>query len=170
MKKQLMILLIISIAVLVSLAFTIVSQSSLQADDLTGTWKAKVQFKSGAFAGIKDLEFLLSFNSGGTITESSNYDGMPPVPPAYGIWKKTGKGQYEAKYEFYITNVPPSFEALKKVGGFTPGGYGMFSENITLSPDGKTYKSKIKFSAFDITGKQMSSNDEADVTANRLEF
>ena len=133
-------------------------------------WKGKVQFKTGAFAGVKNLEFLLSFNSGGTMTESSNYDGMPPVPPAYGIWKKTGDKQYEAKYEFYITNVPASFEALAKIGGFSPAGYGRLTENITLSADGKTYKSKIKFNAFDITGKQMASDDEADVAASRMEF
>jgi len=170
MKKQIIILSILSIAVLVFMAFTITSQNNPQADDLAGTWKAKVQFKTGAFAGVKNLEFLLSFNSDGTITESSNYDGMPPVPPAYGIWRKTADKQYEAKYEFYITNVPPSFEALKKSGGFTPAGFGRFTEKIIISPDGKTYKSKIKFNAFDITGKQMSFDDEAEVAANRMEF
>ncbi len=95
---------------------------------------------------------------------------MPPVPPAYGIWRKTGDMQYEAKYEFFITNVPQSFEALKKIGGFTPAGYGRLTEKITLSQDGKTYKSTIKFNAFDITGKQMASDDEAEVSASRMEF
>ena len=170
MKKQIIILSILSIAVLASAAFTIVNKSTPQANDLTGTWKAKVQFKTGPFANVKNLEFMLSFNSGGTMTESSNYDGMPPVPPAYGIWKKTGSGQYEAKYEFYITNVPPSFEALKKIGGFNPAGYGRLTEKITLSPDGKTYKSKINFNVFDITGKQMPNNDAAEVTASRMQF
>jgi hypothetical protein len=170
MKKQIIILSILSFVVLASAAFTIIKQNAPQADDLTGTWRGKVQFKTGAFAGVKDLEFMLSFNSGGTMTESSNYDGMPPVPPAYGIWRKTGDKQYEAKYEFYITDVPASFEALTKIGGFSPAGYGRIIEKITLSVDGKTYKSKIKFNAFDITGKQMPSNDEADVVASRMEF
>lgn len=48
---------------------------------LTGAWRASIQFSSGAFSGIKDLEFLYVFNAGGTLTESSNYDGAPPVPP-----------------------------------------------------------------------------------------
>ena len=51
-----------------------------QTDNIVGAWKGKVQFKSGAFAEVKDLEFMYVFNAGGT----------PPVPPAYGIWKKTG--------------------------------------------------------------------------------
>ena len=170
MKKQFIVLFIISITVFTFAAFSSIVQSTSKADDLTGTWKAKVQFKTGAFAGVKNLEFMLSFNSGGTMTESSNYDGMPPVPPAYGIWKKTGDKQYEAKYEFFINNVPGTFEQLTKSGGFSPAGYGRFTEKITLSQDGKTYKSKIKFDAFDITGKQMSSNDQADVTASRMEF
>ena len=170
MKRLTGVLLILSIIIL---AFTVISftrQSNSQVDNLVGTWKGKVQFKTGAFAGVKDLEFMLSFNSGGTMTESSNYDGMPPVPPAYGIWRKTGDKQYEAKYEFYITNVPASFEALAKIGGFSPAGYGRLTEKIILSADGKTYKSKIKFNAFDITGKQMAANDEADVAASRMEF
>ena len=36
----------------------------------------------------KDLEFMYAFNVSGTMTESSNYDAAPPVPPAYGVWKK----------------------------------------------------------------------------------
>ena len=57
---------------------------------LVGAWKSNIQFKDGAFAEVKDLEFLYVFNAGGTMTESSNYDGSPPVPPAYGAWKEVG--------------------------------------------------------------------------------
>ena len=60
------------------------------APDLVGEWRAPLQFTSGAFAPIKDLEFMYVFNQGGTMTESSNYDASPPVPPAYGIWRKVG--------------------------------------------------------------------------------
>lgn len=111
------------------------------------------------------------------MTESSNYDGAPPVPPAYGIWKKTGERQYEARYEFYWNNIPAAFEDITKVGGFTPGGYGILSEKIILSEDGKSYRSKIKFSSFDKAdlpagkaGKQIVFNDEADTEVNRMEF
>ena len=103
------------------------------ADDLAGEWKGIVQFKTGMYAEIKDLLFMRVFNEGGTMTESSNYDGAPPVPPAYGIWRKTGEKQYEAKYEFFTTNLPASFEDISKSGGFTPAGYGVISETITLS-------------------------------------
>jgi hypothetical protein len=37
------------------------------------------------------------FNTGGTMTESSNYDGAPPVPPAYGVWRSVGPNEFEAK-------------------------------------------------------------------------
>ena len=56
-----------------------------RSDELVGAWRSNVQFKSGAFASITDLEFMYVFNAGGTLTESSNYDGVPPVPPAYGV-------------------------------------------------------------------------------------
>ena len=110
------------------------------------------------------------FNNGGTMTESSNYDGAPPMPPAYGIWKKIGDKQYEARYEFYFTKIPASFEDITKAGGFMPAGYGILTEKITLSDDGKSYKSTIKYDSFDQTGKQMTSGDEADAEAKRMKF
>ncbi|HET6272831.1 MAG TPA: hypothetical protein VFG32_07620, partial [Bacteroidota bacterium] len=73
-------------------------QKKSEDNSLVGAWRSKVQFKSGAFAAVKDLEFMYVFNAGGTMTESSNYDGAPPVPPAYGMWRKLGPGQFEAKY------------------------------------------------------------------------
>src|SRR3954447_24153644 len=84
--------------------------SDAAAQDLMGEWRAQLQFSSGAFAPIKDLEFMYVFNQGGTLTESSNYDASPPVPPAYGIWRKTGDNKYELKYEFYVTKPPAAFE------------------------------------------------------------
>ena len=86
--------------------------------ELLGEWRAQLQFTSGAFAAIKDLEFMYVFNSGGTMTESSNYDAAPPVPPAYGIWRNVGPKQFEAKYEFYVTKPPTAFaEITKAVAG-----------------------------------------------------
>ena len=110
------------------------------------------------------------FNEGGTMTESSNYDGVPPTPPAYGIWKKTGNQQYESRYEFYFNKIPASFEDVIKAGGFPPAGYGVLNEKIILSEDGKSYSSTIKFNLFDQTGKQTVFNDEATAEAKRMEF
>ena len=67
-----------------------VSQEMAANEALVGAWKSQVRFTSGAFASIQDLEFMYVFNAGGTLTESSNYDGAPPVPPAYGIWRRVG--------------------------------------------------------------------------------
>ena len=58
---------------------------------LFGAWRGSVQFTTGAFAEVKDLDFMYLFNAGGTMLESSNYDGAPPVPPAYGVWRKVGE-------------------------------------------------------------------------------
>jgi hypothetical protein len=119
---------------------------------IEGAWTVKVQFKTGAFAAVKDLEFMLVFNRGGTMTESSNYDGAPPVPPAYGIWRKVGNRKFEAKYVFYQSKPPATFEDLK-LGGWMPGGKGILLDKITLSPDGKSYTSSIKMKLFDENGK-----------------
>src|SRR4051794_9931063 len=75
--------------------------------DLAGAWRGKVTFPSGMFS-LEGLEYMYVFNAGGTMTESSNYDGVPPVTPAYGIWRKTGPLTYEAKYQWFQTKTVKS--------------------------------------------------------------
>ena len=173
MKKRAIAMLFFYVGLLAALSavtFSCGENKNPQPDELVGAWKGKVQFKTGALAEIKDFEFMWVFNHGGTMTESSNYDAVPPMPPAYGIWKKTGDKQYEARYEFYFTKVPASYEDLTKAGGFPPAGNGVLTEKITLSDDGKSYKSTIKYDSFDNTGKPLTSDDEADAEAKRMEF
>lgn len=144
--------------------------SEMASVDLVGEWRAQLQFSSGAFATIKDLEFMYVFNQGGTMTESSNYDASPPVPPAYGIWRKVSGREFEVKYEFYVTKAPAAFEEIAKGGGWGPGGRGVFVERITLSEDGKSFTSKIKYDQFDTAGKPAEGGGEATGTGVRLAF
>jgi hypothetical protein len=140
------------------------------ADTLVGAWRSQIHFSSGAFAPMKDLEFMYVFNQGGTLTESSNYDAAPPVPPAYGIWRATGAGQFEAKYLFYITRAPAKLEEITSGGGWMPAGYGEFIERITLSKDGKSFTSSMKYTAFDQSGKPVEGGGEAKTRGTRIEF
>jgi len=145
-------------------------QKKSEDNSLVGAWRSKVQFKSGAFAAVKDLEFMYVFNAGGTMTESSNYDGAPPVPPAYGMWRKLGPGQFEAKYEFYSTKAPTSFDEIAKGGGWMPAGHGVFLETIMLSEDGRSFTSIMKYEAFDQAGNAVEGGGEAETNAERMEF
>ena len=138
--------------------------------DLMGEWRAQLQFTSGAFAPVKDLEFMYVFNQGGTMTESSNYDAAPPVPPAYGIWRKVGTREFEAKYEFYVTKAPAAFDEIVKGGGWGPAGRGVFVERITLSEDAKSFTSKIKYDQFDTAGKPAEGGGVAEGRGVRLTF
>ena len=138
--------------------------------ELMGEWRAQLQFTSGAFASVKDLEFMYVFNQGGTMTESSNYDASPPVPPAYGIWRKVGDREFEAKYEFYVTKPPAKFEEISKGGGWGLGGRGVFVERITVSADGKSFTSKIKYDQFDTAGKPAEGGGEATGRGVKLTF
>lgn len=63
-----------------------------EGDSLVGAWRSQIRFNGGSFAEIKDLQFMYVFNAGGTMTESSNYDGAPPVPPAYGSGGRAARG------------------------------------------------------------------------------
>src|SRR5262249_35819283 len=87
--------------------------NSSRRDALVGAWRSQIHFSDGAFAEVHDLEFTYVFNAGGTMTESSNYDGAPPVPPAYGTWRQVGSRQFEAKYAFFRPGHPRTSRRLR---------------------------------------------------------
>ena len=137
---------------------------------LVGAWRANVQFSGGALGPIKDLEFLYVFNAGGTMTESSNYDATPPVPPAYGEWRQSGGGRFEAKYTFFMTSPPSHLKSLATGGGWLPAGSGVLTERITLAADGRSYDSSMTLEMFDPAGKPVTGGGEATVHATRAGF
>ena len=137
---------------------------------ITGTWRVAIQFESGDFAPIKDLQFMTAFHQGGTLTESSNYDGAPPVPPAYGIWRDKGNGAYEAKYEFFVTRPPGAVAELTAGGGWLPAGRGVLTEEIQLSADGRTYASKLHYAPYDSLGQPRVGGGDAQGIGARIEF
>jgi hypothetical protein len=113
---------------------------------------------------------MYAFVAGGTMTESSNYDAAPPVPPAYGVWRKTGARKYEAKYRFYQSRAVSSAEEIVKGGGWAPDGYGVVSQTITLSADGNSFDSKITFELFEKDGKVMAGGGEGVASGKRMAF
>jgi hypothetical protein len=137
---------------------------------LVGAWRSKVQFGGGVLAPIRNLEFLYVFNAGGTMTESSNYDGVPPVPPAYGEWRQTGAGEFEAKYTFFTTSPPSDLKSLGTGGGWLPAGSGVLTERITLATDGRAYDAKLTLRLFDLGGRPATGGGEASVHATRVGF
>jgi len=138
--------------------------------DLIGQWRATLQFTSGAFAPVKDLEFMYVFNPGGTMTESSNYDAAPPVPPAYGIWRKTAPREFEATYEFYNTKPPATFDEISKGGGWLPSGRGVLSENIKVSDDGNSFQSTITYTPYDPAGNRVDGGGSGEGVGARMSF
>jgi hypothetical protein len=142
--------------------------SGCAADPLVGAWRSRVQFSSGDFAAVQDLEFLYVFNRGGTMTESSNYDGAPPVPPAYGVWRPLGSGRFEAVYVFYTTKPPEALGDMPK--GWGPAGRGELSERIELAPDARSFESTITLRLFDPSGHPLSGGGQASGHATRIGF
>ena len=55
---------------------------------------------------------------------------------------------------FYMTRPPGTFEDVVKGGGWTPNGYGILSEKITVAEDGESYRSQAACSLFDANGKR----------------
>ena len=138
--------------------------------DLVGQWRARMSFESGEFAAVEGLEFMYVFNVGGTMTESSNYDAAPPVPPAYGIWRQVGPGRFEVKYEFYLTATPHAVDELTAGGGWLPAGRGVFFESITIADDGGSYLSTVSYEAWDGAGAPRPGSGRGSSAAVRLRF
>jgi hypothetical protein len=137
---------------------------------LVGPWRGGVQFTDGAFAATKDLEFMYVFNVGGTMTESSNYDASPPVPPAYGVWRRVAERKYEATYAYYWTKPPANLAEITKGNGWTPGGHGVLAQEITLAADGASFESTLRYRVFDQAGKQTEKESVATAKATRMGF
>jgi len=146
------------------------ADTGLGSDNLVGAWRGRVQFASGALAETKDLEFMYTFNFGGTMTESSNYDAVPPVPPAYGTWRRVGLRKFEAKYQFFQSKAVTSADELIKGGGWGPDGYGVLVQKLTLSVDGNAFESRITLELFDKDGKPSAGGGEGVAAAQRIRF
>jgi hypothetical protein len=141
----------------------------VEAAPLAGAWRSSIQFETGAFAAIEDLEFMYVFNAGGTLTESSNYDAAPPVPPAYGVWREIGPNEFEAKYEYFATALSDP-AAFSKGAGWLPSGRGVFTERIKLSSDGNSFTSTMKYVALGLRGESVEGGGEAKGRAERIRF
>lgn len=137
---------------------------------LVGAWQSNVTFTTGAFVTMKELRFLYSYNVGGTMTESSNYDGVPPTPPAYGIWREVGPNKFETKYIFYITKPPAALQEITSGGGWMPTGHGVLTETITLGADGNSLTSTIHWDAFDMAGKPAAGGGDGTTHGTRITF
>ena len=108
------------------------------------------------------------FNHGGTMTESSNFDSAPPVPPAYGAWRSTGSRRFEAVYEFYTTRPPEKPEQVAQ--GWAPAGRGELTERIELAADGNSFESTIHLRLLDAAGNPLPGGGEAAGKATRIRF
>jgi hypothetical protein len=149
---------------------SLAAETGNSGDNLIGAWRGKVQFASGALAETKDLEFMYAFSAGGTMTESSNYDSAPPVPPAYGVWRKVGPRKFEAKYQFFQSKAVASADELVKDGGWVPDGYGLLAQKMTLSADGNSFESRITLELYDKNGKPAAGGGEGTATAQKLRY
>jgi hypothetical protein len=127
--------------------------SESECSPLVGAWTSKVEFRSGTLATFPDLEFMLVFGEGGTLTESSNYDAAPPGPPAYGTWTRVGMNRFRARYEFFAMRPATEDEDEKASGGWMPNGRGVLTEEIELAPDARSFESTIRCDFFDPAGK-----------------
>ena len=171
MKKHLLYALALTTTLLLCGCGTLSAvQTARDSDTLTGAWRSKVHFNGAIFSSITNFEFMYVFNAGGTMTESSNYDALPPGMPAYGEWRKVGPRKYEAKYTVFTIKSPDAFAEVGKNGGWFSSGSAVIAEKITLSDDGKSYTAVISYTEFDQAGQPTKNNAEGTVSGVRMGF
>jgi hypothetical protein len=139
-------------------------------DPIIGAWRSHVTFRDGALSTMPGLEFMYVFNAGGTMTESSNYDAAPPVPPAYGVWRRTAPGRYEARYWYYATQPPADWKAIAGGGGWNPTGHGELRETIEVGNDGRSFTSTLSLAVFDTADKPAEGSGSGAGQATRIGF
>ncbi len=154
---------------LLSLSVACTSDTVTDSAPLIGAWRSRIEVETGAFAEITDLEFMYVFNAGGTLTESSNYDGAPPVPPAYGVWRRIAPNEFEARFEFFST-APSGVEAFIKGAGWPPSGRGVFTERIEVSADAQTFTSRIRYEMFGLRDEPLEGGGTASGAGVRIGF
>ncbi|MEP6766691.1 MAG: hypothetical protein ABJB66_20410 [Gemmatimonadaceae bacterium] len=149
-----------------------VSRGSVnERSELTGAWHSKVTFRSGPLTEAKNLEFLYSYNAGGTMTESSNYDeAANSSPPAYGVWKRIDSHTFQTKYLFFMTKASTPVDSLPTKTDWWPAGHGVLTETITMSDDGQAYTSTIKLAAFGVGGAPVAGDGEGAGAGKRIVF
>lgn len=171
LTSQFRAVLLLSASILVGCSPSSSAESAKPAvSPLVGAWQSNVTFTTGALATMKNLRFLYSFNAGGTMTESSNYDFAPPAPPAYGVWREVGPNKFEAKYIFFVTKLPATFQEIASGGGWTPTGHGVLTETITLGTDGNSLSSTIHWDNFDMDGKPILGGGDGTTHGTRITF
>ncbi len=105
---------------------------------------------------------VLIFNSDGTEVMNS---GRPPQDGNFclGVWEQTGKSKY------YVNHIPwaanDTTNAPSGIGNPTAGD--QLLEEITMSPDGKSYSGKFKLDAYDMNG-HLSVSFTGVLTATRI--
>lgn len=57
-----------------------------------------------------------------------------------------------------------------RAGGWMPAGRGVLVETITLTEDGQSYHSTIRYDAFDQAGKPTETGSTSETVATRMRF
>jgi hypothetical protein len=117
---------------------------------LEGSWRVEVTIATGPFVGVQ--QFLVMYSAGGGMVESSNFDEMPPVPPAYGSWEATGESTFRSTYVFFTTE---SVDGQNPGAGWAHSGSGKFQESITVGPNRLDYTSRLSYQLYDVADQPL---------------
>jgi hypothetical protein len=117
------------------------SSASSGIKGIEGTWQVTVHRENPPAGQPADIEALVNYAAGGTLTESSN-SGILRRTVGYGEWKRIGERLYASSHI--------SFQFNPTTGAFT--GTARLDRKVLLSPDGTTFVGVARLSVFDAAG------------------
>ena len=145
--------------------------TSVSPPPLTGAWRASIDVKSGAFTDGQGPRVH--------VRVPHRPHAHRVVEPRRGAAGAAGlrrlairpgqrdglRGQVRVLHDRAVTP-----EEFKAGAGWLPSGRGVFTERITVAPDGRTFTSTIRYELFDPMGAAIEGAGEATGRGVRIDF
>ena len=159
MTKRIGLLVAAGLLLAASLAGSGVSSASSGSHGIEGTWQVTIHRESPPPGQPADIEALINYAAGGTLTESSN-SGILRRTVGYGEWERIGERLYASSHV--------SFSFNPTTGAWT--GTSRLDRKVLLSEDGMTFVGVARLNIYDVAGNLVIANSRTTEFGRALEI
>ena len=142
-----------------SVAGSATSSASSGTKGIEGTWQVKIHRDTPPPGQPADIEALINYAAGGTLTESSN-SGILRRTVGYGEWERIGERLYASSHI--------SFSFNPTTGAYA--GTSRLDRKVLVSEDGLTFVGVARLNVFDVDGNLVVANSRTSELGRALEI
>ena len=135
------------------------SAASSGSKGIEGTWRVTIHRDAPPAGQPADIEALMNYAAGGTLTESSN-SGILRRTVGYGEWERIGDHLYASSHV--------SFQFDATTGAYV--GTARLDRKVKLSEDGATFVGVARLTVFDVAGNVVAANLRTTEVGRALEI